>query len=388
MFDSDEYNCLAYKIFSPNAKLFYLPFVIAANAEIRKARGSVSFLPSGAKTSIGEGFKATVRAKVEWLHWVRQPADVIVHSLCERYRQRRRVPAERRIFPSQGASAALTAVAHAIAKKSRGGHILQPDWEYPVIREFAEERQIPVVTCPHDQLASHITRDTILVYISADNNPTGRPVSRHTLDEIFDAAQKASRPWIALDRAFGDQEQGMLLAKNREYEQLLEVITFAKLYGLTTLKCAFTIASDSIVEAIEQSYQQLVGELCVDPCIDALFALDQLGELRAAAVEKIRDTKPFVDQGLGELASEGLIADVEPNSVGISFPRIVDCTDTYTFCRHAYARHRLALTPGTYFGDSSRVRLGWASLGVEEITDGIARFREALIAFRSQASRS
>lgn len=383
MSDSDERNLLVDNVFPLGKRRSYLPFVIRGQAEITRAGGYISFLPSGVKTVRGDELKANIRATPEWQAWARESPEAIVDALCQRYRDRCQVPAGKRILPVQGASLGSKAIDDAGVEYSRGRHLLQPTLEYPVMREFAEQRGMPVVTCPQSELASHITRRTAMVYISVANNPTGRPLSPRIIDDVIDAARRSRQLRVVVDKAFPDPLHDVLRDKHADCEELVEIVTYAKGFGLSTLKCAFVIASPSIIEAIEESYQTLVGTLCIDPCIDALFVLDQLSELRAAAAEKIQQNKPAIEQGLRDLVSEGLIADVEPNGdVGIAFPRIVGARDTYTFCRRACLRHQAVLTPGCYFGDSSRVRLGWGALTPEEITEGIDRFRHALLGAR------
>src|SRR5690349_15521231 len=100
----------------PAERCAYIPFVIGAAKRIQAAGNVISFQPSGAKTDLGDQFKAKIRAKAEWLQWLGQPPRVVVEALCDRYCRRRGLPPQRHVFPCHGASVGSTAITHALAR--------------------------------------------------------------------------------------------------------------------------------------------------------------------------------------------------------------------------------------------------------------------------------
>jgi histidinol-phosphate aminotransferase len=94
-----------------------------------------------------------------------------------------------------------------------------------------------------------LAQDAQILYLSAPNNPTGRPLARATLRAFLDG----SRGLVILDEAYAEFAGEHALALVHEYPQLLIVRTMSKAWGLAGLRVGYAIAQPDVALAVEKS---------------------------------------------------------------------------------------------------------------------------------------
>lgn len=156
-------------------------------------------------------------------------------------------------------------------------------YKHNAVIEGSEIREIPLVDGAHNlpAMLAAIDENTSVVWLCSPNNPTGVYINR---DEIFAFISKVPKDvLVVLDEAYFEyvyaEDYYDALALVREYENMIVLRTFSKIYGLASLRVGYGIANEDIIKVLDPARPP--------------FNVNALAQ--AAAIEAIKD-QAFVNQ--------------------------------------------------------------------------------------------
>ncbi|MGB1287915.1 MAG: aminotransferase class I/II-fold pyridoxal phosphate-dependent enzyme, partial [Aggregatilineales bacterium] len=247
--------------------------------------------------------------------------------------------------------------------------------------EMAGGVPVMVQTCVEDEfqvtgaeLEKHITSKTKAILISYPNNPTGAVLSRVHMLQVAQVAEK----------------HDLLVISDEIYERLVygvEHINFASLpgmqartillsgmskaYAMTGWRIGYALAPQPILAAMKKLHQYLIMSA---PTISQMASVQALrhGEDDVAFMREHYDRRRrLIVDGFNEM---GLTC-FEPRGAFYAFPSIASTGMTdEEFCETLLMEERVALIPGSAFGESGRgfVRASYAS-GEDNILRALER---------------
>jgi histidinol-phosphate aminotransferase len=254
-----------------------------AMAAARQALGEANWYPDGGSKRLREVLAARYGVRAEEVFVGLGSSEII--DLASRVLLRPGLTG----ITSEGSFALF-----AIAIRASGGKLVQtPMWNY---------------TFDLDAMAAAVTPETRVIYIANPNNPTGTAFGA----EEFDVFMKKvpGDVLVVLDEAYTEYAERRDLPKAmeifKEYNNLLTLKTFSKVYGLAGLRIGYGIGHPTLVAEMNKLRTPFnvtsVGQAA------ALAALDDLEHVRRSVemnhAERTRLLEELRKSGLRPVASE------------------------------------------------------------------------------------
>jgi len=283
------------------------------------------------------------------------------------------------VLITPGGRAALTLALSATLKLGDSAIIIEPAW--PAYRKSVESlgcRARVVHTTLEDgwepdinEIEELIDETTKVIIINSPNNPTGKVLSRRTIESIIEVAVKRNII-ILSDEAYTEfsyKDRYSLLAEDCEK---IVIGTYSKAWGMTGFRLGYLITSSERCAAIAD----LAGDLytCVPEPIQlaGLAALECFDEVDTYVREMVKK-RDLITSLLKPLPLEFR----EPEGAFYVFFKLNNGMRGEEFVEEMLKRH-VALTPGSSFGNYPQfVRLSFCR-PEEELLEGVARMREIL----------
>ena len=225
------------------------------------------------------------------------------------------------------------------------------------------------------RILAALTPRTRLVVISNPHNPSGVVSSREELAELGRLAERrgvlvlVDEVYLDVVRAEGPPPAATLSPA------FVSTNSLTKAYGLSSLRCGWTLATREITERIRRARDvvDVSGPIPAERLAALAFRnLTVLAERARQIVERnMALFEPF-------LASRPEIESV-PSRITIAFPRFRDGRDAEPFVRRLFVERGVAVVPGAFFDSLShfRIALGGAPDSVHEGLAAIAALLEA-----------
>lgn len=292
-----------------------------------------------------------------------------------------------RILITPGASGGLTLLANMLV--SPGDGILIPDPAYPCVRNFvhmlsAESQLIPVNIEQNfqptlKQIVQTRKENTVGIWLASPSNPTGTILCR---DEMVAISQWANTNGIHLlvDEIYhGLQYVPDVPSILEVYDSAFVVSSFSKYFGMTGWRLGWIIVPEGYIETARILAQNLFISASSISQFAALAAFteeaEEVFERRRVA---FKNRKSFLTS---ELASLGFII---PDEIHGAFYVYADISkfspDSEIFCDSLLTRQKVAITPGTDFGQyraKQHVRFAFTT-SMEDLSEGIERLKSTL----------
>jgi len=283
------------------------------------------------------------------------------------------------VLITPGGRAALTLALSATLKLGDSAIIIEPAW--PAYRKSVKSlgcRARVVHTTLEDgwepdinEIEELIDETTKVIILNSPNNPTGKVLSRRTIESIIEVAAKHNII-ILSDEAYTEftyKDRYSLLAENCEK---IVIGTYSKAWGMTGFRLGYLITSSERCAAIAD----LAGDLytCVPEPIQlaGLAALECFDEVDTYVREMVKK-RDLITSLLKPLPLEFR----EPEGAFYVFFKLNNGMRGEEFVEEMLKRH-VALTPGSSFGNYPQfVRLSFCR-PEEELLEGVARMREIL----------
>jgi len=185
--------------------------------------------------------------------------------------------------------------------------------------------ELPLKDFTHDLQAfyDNINERTKVIWICNPNNPTGTIVKRKELYDFIKSVP--SHIAVVVDQAYkeyiDDPEYPDALEWLNEFENLIVLQTFSKIYGLAALRVGYAIASEDIIEKLNRVRPPFnVNHLAQ---IAAIFALEDEEHVKKAKELNKKSLeffyKSFEEMGLPYIKSYGnfVMVDVKKDAVEV-----------------------------------------------------------------------
>jgi aspartate/methionine/tyrosine aminotransferase len=210
-----------------------------------------------------------------------------------------------------------------------------------------------------DAIARALTPRTRLIIITSPHNPTGAVADRAALEALGQIASAAGAH-VLVDEVYLDAaepaRQPAALLGDPAASPFISTSSLTKSYGLSSLRCGWTISSPAVAERIRRARDVIDGSGSIATERLATLAFAQLERLEARAAALLGVNRPLVH---AFLRSRPEIEVVLPRNSTVVFPRIRGVQDTSAFAERLLAGHGTAVVPGRFFEAPPHFRLGF-----------------------------
>ncbi len=221
-----------------------------------------------------------------------------------------------------------------------------------------------------DRVASAVTDRTRLVILSSPHNPSGVAASTDALRRLAEIAEKAGFH-VLIDEVYADTMDGAPRPPAATLSPaFISTNSLTKAYGLSPLRCGWSIADPDVTEEIRRARDVVDGLGSMPAERLSALAFAHLPVL-ARRSREILTLGRLLWEAFLERRPEVLCVRADGS---IAFPRFADGRDTASFTDRLMEREGVAVAPGSFFGapDHFRVSLGGAPEKLERGLDAIA----------------
>lgn len=296
------------------------------------------------------------------------------------------------IIVSCGAKHSLYNIAQALLSPEDEVIIPSPYWvSYPdqvllndavpvIVRTYEEDSFM----LKPDALKSHITKKTKAVILNSPSNPTGLTYDQKTLEAIAEIAIKHNLYVISdeiYEKLLYDGVKHISIASlGREIkEKTLVVNGLSKAYAMTGWRVGYAGGPKDIIKAMSNIQSQSTSNPTSIAQWAALEALTGPQDFIEEMNKEFDRRRTFLVDSLNSIVG---IRCLRPTGAFYVFPNVsgiykgkIQSSDELSL--YLLERARVALVPGSAFGDDNHIRLSYAT-GMEEIKKGIERIKEAV----------
>lgn len=228
------------------------------------------------------------------------------------------------------------------------------------------------------ELEARVTPRTKAILLSYPSNPTGAVLTREHMLEVAEVAEEYDLVVISDEiyerLVYGIEHINFATLPNM-YERSIVLSGMSKSYAMTGWRVGYVTAPATFTEAMYKIHQYLIMSAPTMGQVASLQAI-QYGEDDVESMRREYDRRrTLIVDGFNRL---GLTC-FEPRGAFYAFPSItITGMDDEAFCEALLQEERLALIPGSAFGDSGRgfVRASYATseANILEALDRLERF--------------
>ena len=297
---------------------------------------------------------------------------------------------ETTVFITAGANMAFHALVLAVCDPGDEVILLRPWYfNHQMTLEMCGCRAVGVDTDARDypvvkRIAAAITPKTRAVVTISPNNPSGRVYPRELLTAVNELCARR-RVYHVSDEAYAD----FTYTGHRHFSpgslsgaraHTLSLFTFSKSYGMASWRVGYVVAPRRLHDALTKVQDNVV--ICT-PTISQLTALHCLEEERdypAGQRAVIETNRELCLNELGKLHAEGLVEAVAAEGAFYIFLRLRRRCDDYGLAETLIREHRIAVLPGSAFGERGApcLRVSYGALQPDGVGEGIRRLVSGL----------
>ncbi len=260
--------------------------------------------------------------------------------------------------------------------------VIDPSWPlYKQVVEMMHARGLAIHTTLEDgwrprreALEKILRHGPRTVFLNYPNNPTGVTLGRNELEELVDEVRRAGAYLVSdevyMDYCFTDFTSALEIG----YEKTIMVNSFSKSWGMTGYRIGYLVASKEIADRAARILSQLIT--CVPEFIQmaSIKAIEDRETPRRYG-EIMRRRIEMVCRELDRIGAKY----VKPNGGMYVFPRIGgEGFDSAEFALNLLEKARVAVAPGTAFGDYPEYIRISVGLGDEDLRKGLQVLAESL----------
>jgi len=231
-----------------------------------------------------------------------------------------------------------------------------------------------------ETLKTAITPRTKALLIGYPNNPTGAVLSRARMAEIAKLAEEHDLLVLSdeiYDRLVYGLKHTCLSSLPGMRERTIVLQGCSKAYAMTGFRVGYALASAPLLAAMRKVHQYMIMSAPTVGQHAALAALTQAEEDVQMMVAEYDRRRRLIVGGLNEIG----LSCFEPQGAFYAFPSIeVTGMDDETFAEKLLQEERVALVPGSAFGESGHgfVRCSYATAyeQIEEALERMGRFMQ------------
>jgi aspartate/methionine/tyrosine aminotransferase len=286
------------------------------------------------------------------------------------------------VIGATGATSAMGLVLRAFVRP--GDHVIVEQPVFDLLPTLAQEagavlsfipRRAPDFSIDTLELAGLIRPDTRLIILTQAHNPTGGILDKATLAAAAAVAHAAGIP-ILIDEVYADF-LGADVSALRVADDFISVGSLTKVQGLFALRCGWAVASPKNIAKIQAATPQ--GDLGVSKLSHAIAALvlENMAPFDAHWRGLLAQARPVVEHRARQMVEAGLLAGKVPELGCMYFPQVVGVADTRALADWLWARHRIVVAPGEFFGQAGHIRIGFGG-DAAHLDRGLERLHAAL----------
>jgi capreomycidine synthase len=227
---------------------------------------------------------------------------------------------------------------------------------------------------------------TRMIVVNFPHNPTGASLTPAELDELIELAAGAGA-YLVWDAAFAEiTYDGVVLSDPGErYDRSITMGTLSKAYGLPGLRVGWCLAAPDVLERLIRLRDYTT--LHLSPLVEfvATRAIENGDLLLKPRLAQARHNLEILSAWVDSHAD--FVSLVRPQGGVCVFMRLRNVDDVEDFCRQLAREYSVLLVPGTSFGDSNHVRLGFGC-STGELTEGLSRLSAHFHAYRGSKQTS
>ncbi|HTY09413.1 MAG TPA: pyridoxal phosphate-dependent aminotransferase, partial [Candidatus Edwardsbacteria bacterium] len=241
------------------------------------------------------------------------------------------------------------------------------------------KRRPPGYGVDPEELARLVGPRTALVALTNLHNPSGAGLNREELRGIAAAVRrKNKRARILVDEVFRDFVPDAPACKSDP--MFISTGSLSKVYGLSHLECGWILADSKTIGRLWPLFVMAEGN--GSRYLESLSAVvfGRLDEYLRRSQGIVASNRRELCAAVEPLILEGLVEGNVPEQGCIWFPRIARDRSADAFVETAERAFGTYVVPGKFFGDPSRVRVGFGGRP-ELVKPAVARLAEAMVAF-------
>jgi aspartate aminotransferase/aminotransferase len=305
--------------------------------------------------------------------WTRYTATTgllsLREALCRKLEQRNVIRANpNQIVVTAGSTSGLAVLIRALCDP--GDEVLIPDPGWPnYVMMCTGARAVPV-RYPLEPAAGFqpevarlerlITPRTKVLLINSPSNPTGCVFTRTAMEELVQFAQRHDLYLI------GDEVYEEIIFEGEHVSpytltddpRVISVFSFSKTYAMTGWRLGYFVASEEIVancNKVQEGYVACASAISQKAAEAALAGPQHCVADMRAAYQRRRDV------ACGLLAQHDAVFYSPRGAFYLMIDVSAETDDDMAFCKSLLAREKVALAPGSTFGDVSR---GWVRVSL------------------------
>ncbi|MCU1350252.1 MAG: aminotransferase class [Acidobacteria bacterium] len=240
-----------------------------------------------------------------------------------------------------------------------------------------------------DEIAAATTERTRGIILNSPCNPTGAVVEEHELERIVDWCV-ARGLFLVFDETYeffvyGDNRHSSAIRWFEEHpETIIVVNSMSKTYAMTGWRLGYAIGHPEIVAACGKIQSHSTSNPSSIAQVAALEALNADDSAVRAMYEAYCERRDFIVPGIN--AIDGLFCP-DPDGAFYIFPDVSSffgkgsIRDSQSFANYLLDEARVAVVPGSAFGNDGFVRISYAT-SMDRIREGLKRIGAALSPLR------
>jgi aspartate/methionine/tyrosine aminotransferase len=367
-------------------------------AEAPEGRGIVNLATSGVQTAnSATWFERTCRERLpDLLARMEETNEFGLPALKRTIRQKYRIPAEREIYLTAGASAGYRLVCDALLTGRSGAEVLIESPTYQplaVLPARVGARVIPV-SIPINRLKVHpveaITRavrpSTAALVLTNLHNPTGSILSRADVRAIVDSAKAVSPAiTIVIDETFLGLSPEPFRNDSDLDPCVVTISSLTKTFGLGQLRCGWVVADKDRSPQFAEDWIRFesIGSKILEAL--SLLAFEQIDALLGESLQHLKRNRELVVAGTEPLRTSGLIEGEIPSSGCLCFLRWTKEPSLDRLGPRLRDEFGILVSPGGFFSESCDhyLRIGFGG-SAETVREGLARLTRGMHTIASE----
>ncbi len=300
------------------------------------------------------------------------------------------------VLITSGAKQALYNIAAALFEPGDEVLIPVPYWvSFPEQIKLVGARPVFIHTAKDFQLSvdlvkEYITPSTRAIILNSPNNPAGTVLSRKDLHEIIELAQR-HQLFVIYDECYEKfiYEGEHVSAVEFDTEHVIAVSSASKTYAMTGWRVGWSVAPKELTQAMATIQSHTTSH---PTSISQKAALAAVTGDQSCVERMLAEYRKRRECVLSELSAVDGLEFVVPQGTFFIFPEVSrlfngEIANSVELARFLLERHHVAVVPGSAFGAEGHVRISYAT-SLEQLREGLKRFREGLAALRSLEVRA
>jgi aspartate/methionine/tyrosine aminotransferase len=305
-------------------------------------------------------------------------------------RQRYRVPEDREIYLTAGASAAYRLICESLFAGRGGLEVLVESPTYqplailpPRYGAKVVDVPIPLKRAPGDLSAAFghaVQPSTTALVISNLHNPTGSFLTRDEVGQLARAVTAiAPKITLIVDETFLGLGPEPFRTAADLHPCIVTVSSLTKTFGLGQLRCGWVIADKARYPQLLDDWIQFesIGSKILEAL--SVLAFEQLDTLLDEGLDHLAKNRNLMATSTNELRQSGLLDGEIPNSGCLYFSRWTGRTDLDVVAQRLKDDFGVLISPGRFFGDGCKdhLRIGFGG-GGNVVRDGLERLSRGM----------